>query len=134
MVATPAAAAYAAQQASVPAGNDVSYPQCGKMFPSGQAFGVRRCGERCEWRRRTALFGRLPNGVAPRLCAREEKQDRREIVLKMPAVERRLEIVASVHGEEFDVAGHLRQRGRLVLVVSDGGRTGLVLNQVAFAA
>jgi len=38
---TPAMAAYAAaQQGSGPAGNDVSYPQCGKTLPSGQAFGI----------------------------------------------------------------------------------------------
>jgi hypothetical protein len=35
-----AAAAYAAQNSSTPAGNDVSYPQCGKTLPSGQAFGL----------------------------------------------------------------------------------------------
>jgi hypothetical protein len=40
MVGTPGAAAHAAQQARVRAGNDVSYPQCGTMFPSGQAFGI----------------------------------------------------------------------------------------------
>jgi hypothetical protein len=35
-----AAAAYAAQASSTPTGNDVSYPQCGKKLPSGQAFGI----------------------------------------------------------------------------------------------
>src|SRR5690348_4585849 len=40
MVGTPAAAANAAQQGSVSAGSDVSYPQCGKTLPSGQAFGI----------------------------------------------------------------------------------------------
>ena len=36
-VTAPAAAAHAA---GTPTGNDVSYPQCGKALPSGQAFGV----------------------------------------------------------------------------------------------
>ena len=40
MVNASAAAAYAAQKSSTPAGNDVSYPQCGKKLPSGQAFGI----------------------------------------------------------------------------------------------
>jgi hypothetical protein len=40
IVGTPSAAAYPAQQGSVPAGSDVSYPQCGKTLPSGQAFGI----------------------------------------------------------------------------------------------
>jgi hypothetical protein len=40
MVGTPGAAAHAAQQASVRAGFDASYPQCGTMFPSSQAFGI----------------------------------------------------------------------------------------------
>jgi hypothetical protein len=35
-----APAAYAAQKSSTPAGNDVSYPQCGKKLPSRQAFGI----------------------------------------------------------------------------------------------
>jgi hypothetical protein len=35
-----AAVAYAAQKGSTPTGNDVSYPQCGKTLPSGQAFGI----------------------------------------------------------------------------------------------
>src|SRR5262249_61937621 len=35
-----AAAAYASQASSTQAGNDVSYPQCGKKLPSGQAFGI----------------------------------------------------------------------------------------------
>jgi hypothetical protein len=35
-----AAAAYGAQPGSTPTGNDVSYPQCGKTLPSGQAFGI----------------------------------------------------------------------------------------------
>ena len=35
-----AAAAYPAQQAGALAGNDISYPQCGKALPSGQAFGI----------------------------------------------------------------------------------------------
>ena len=35
-----AAAAYAAQASSTPTGNDVSYPQCAKKLPSGQAFGI----------------------------------------------------------------------------------------------
>lgn len=33
-------AAYAATQSSTPRGNDVSYPQCGMVLPSGQAFGI----------------------------------------------------------------------------------------------
>lgn len=40
MTSTPAVTAYAAQQRSIPAGRDVSYPQCGKTLPSGQAFGI----------------------------------------------------------------------------------------------
>jgi hypothetical protein len=40
IVTTSAAAAYAAQQSSTPAGNDVSYPQCDETLPSGQAFGI----------------------------------------------------------------------------------------------
>jgi hypothetical protein len=35
-----AAAAYAAQRGSTPTGSDVSYPQCGKKLPLGQAFGI----------------------------------------------------------------------------------------------
>jgi hypothetical protein len=35
-----AAAAFAAQTSRTPAGKDVSYPQCGKTLPSGQAFGI----------------------------------------------------------------------------------------------
>src|SRR5260370_4678895 len=37
LVMVPAAAAPAA---STPTGNDVSYPQCGQVLPSGQAFGI----------------------------------------------------------------------------------------------
>ena len=40
MVIESAPAAYAAQASSTPTGNDVSYPQCGKKLPSGQAFGI----------------------------------------------------------------------------------------------
>ena len=40
IVSTSAAAASAAPKSSTPAGNDVSYPQCGKTLPSGQAFGI----------------------------------------------------------------------------------------------
>ena len=40
MVGASAAAAYAGQPASVPTGNDVSYPQCTETLPSGQAFGI----------------------------------------------------------------------------------------------
>lgn len=58
MVGTPAAAAHAAQQARVRAGNDVSYPQCGTMFPSGQAFGV------------VAVNEGLPNNTNP--CLEDE--------------------------------------------------------------
>ena len=58
MTGTPAVAAYAAQQASVPAGNDVSYPQCGTMFPSGQAFGI------------VAVNEGLPNNTNP--CLEDE--------------------------------------------------------------
>jgi hypothetical protein len=54
---TPAVAAYAAQQASVSAGNDVSYPQCGKTLPSGQAFGI------------VAVNEGLPNNTNPCLAA-----------------------------------------------------------------
>jgi hypothetical protein len=57
MVGTPAAA-HAAQRASVPAGNDVSYPQCGTMFPSGQAFGI------------VAVNEGLPNNTNP--CLEDE--------------------------------------------------------------
>jgi len=34
------ARANATQQSATPAGNDVSYPQCGTTLPSGQAFGI----------------------------------------------------------------------------------------------
>jgi len=40
IVSASAATAYAAQNSSTPAGNDVSYPQCGRKLPSGQAFGI----------------------------------------------------------------------------------------------
>jgi len=40
IAAAPTAAAYAGQQGSIAAGNDVSYPQCGQPLPSGQAFGI----------------------------------------------------------------------------------------------
>ncbi len=33
-----ATAAFAAQKSGTPTGNDVSYPQCGKVLPSGQAL------------------------------------------------------------------------------------------------
>lgn len=39
-VLVPAADAWARGGPSVPTGNDVSYPQCGKALPSGQAFAV----------------------------------------------------------------------------------------------
>jgi hypothetical protein len=39
IVLTPAVAAYG-QGAAIPAGNDVSYPQCGITLPMGQAFGI----------------------------------------------------------------------------------------------
>ena len=42
---TPAVTAYAAQQRGIPAGRDVSYPQCGKTLPSGQAFGIAAVNE-----------------------------------------------------------------------------------------
>lgn len=35
-----AAPTYAAHAATTPTGKDVSYPQCGKTLPSGQAFGI----------------------------------------------------------------------------------------------
>ncbi len=35
-----AAAAYGQQGSDIPAGNDVSYPQCGITMPTGQAFGI----------------------------------------------------------------------------------------------
>lgn len=35
-----ATAAFAARKGGRPAGNDVSYPQCGRVLPSGQAFGI----------------------------------------------------------------------------------------------
>ncbi len=40
LVSTSAVAAYAAQPGNTPTGNDVSYPQCGKTLPSGQAFAI----------------------------------------------------------------------------------------------
>jgi hypothetical protein len=40
MAGTSAAAAYPTQPSATPAGNDVSYPQCGRTLPSGQAFGI----------------------------------------------------------------------------------------------
>ena len=58
MAGAPAVPAYAAaQHASVPAGNDVSYPQCGKTLPSGQAFGI------------VAVNEGLPNNTNPCLAA-----------------------------------------------------------------
>ena len=54
----PATAAYARQQGSPPTGRDVSYPQCGKAFPSGQAFGI------------VAVNAGLPNNTNP--CLTEE--------------------------------------------------------------
>ena len=58
MAGAPATAAYARQQGSPPAGRDVSYPQCGKAFPSGQAFGI------------VAVNAGLPNNTNP--CLTEE--------------------------------------------------------------
>jgi hypothetical protein len=40
IVSAPATAAYAGPQGSTPKGNDVSYPQCAKTLPSGEAFGI----------------------------------------------------------------------------------------------
>lgn len=40
MVSSSGAAAYAVQAGRTPTGNDVSYPQCGKTLPVGQAFGI----------------------------------------------------------------------------------------------
>lgn len=40
IVSASATSAYAAQTSSTPTGNDVSYPQCGKALPLGQAFGI----------------------------------------------------------------------------------------------
>ena len=56
MVGAPATAAYAGQ-GSAPTGRDVSYPQCGKAFPSGQAFGI------------VAVNEGLPNNTNPCLAA-----------------------------------------------------------------
>lgn len=55
IVSVPATAAYA-RQASTPAGRDVSYPQCGKALPSGQAFGI------------VAVNEGLPNNTNPCLA------------------------------------------------------------------
>ena len=69
-----------------------------------------------------AFLGSLSNRVAPRLRARHEEDDGRQIVFEVPVVEGRLEqLLAGVLVEEFGVARHLRQRGRLVTVVSDRG-------------
>jgi hypothetical protein len=40
MGAAPAGAQGSGHHASSPAGNDISYPQCAKSFPTGQAFGI----------------------------------------------------------------------------------------------
>lgn len=40
IISASAATAYAAQTSGTPTGNDVSYPQCGKALPLGQAFGI----------------------------------------------------------------------------------------------
>jgi hypothetical protein len=53
-----AAAAYPVQQAGVLAGSDISYPQCGKTLPSGQAFGI------------VAVNEGLPNNTNP--CLEDE--------------------------------------------------------------
>lgn len=40
VISATASPVYAAHSSGTPTGNDVSYPQCGKTLPSGQAFGI----------------------------------------------------------------------------------------------
>src|SRR5882672_8120931 len=100
----------------------------GRSFPEEQRTKLRRglveheCAD-VELARVLAvpLLGGSSNRVPPRLRARQEEDDRREIVLEMLVVERRLEVVASVLVEEVGVARDLRQRRRLVTIVSHRG-------------
>src|SRR6266850_629635 len=86
-----------------------------RSFPEEQRTKVRRglVGDQCadvELARvlPVPLLGSLSNRVAPRLRARQEEDDRREIVLEVPVVERRLEVVIECSTNTYIIASGLR--------------------------